>query len=244
MEKIEFYSFNIFNVREHTNGGELETVLGYLFAKEGIFEDVPLNKQKFFGFCKKISSLYNDVSYHNKTHAADLTQTFYNIVTDGELGMKTGMDKFELMCYLLSGCCHDVEHLGFNNLYMVETRHEIANRYNDVSVMENHHIATTFRVMNENDGEFDIFDQFDSDQYKLARMLMIGAILATDMSEHFAKFGQFKGKVLDPDFDPETADNKKMLCEFLFHLSDISNATKPYDICQKWTDLLFEEFFN
>ena len=79
-------------------------------------------------------------------------------MTDGELGMKTGMDKFELMCYLLSGSCHDVEHLGFNNLYMVETRHEIANRYNDVSVMENHHIATTFRVMNENDGEFDIFD--------------------------------------------------------------------------------------
>ena len=75
-------------------------------------------------------------------------------------------------------------------------------------------------------------------------MLMIGAILATDMSEHFAKFGQFKGKVLDLDFDPETADNKKMLCEFLFHVSDISNATKPYEICQKWTDLLFEEFFN
>lgn len=60
---------------------------------------------------------------------------------------------------------------------------------------------------------------------------MIGAILATDMSEHFAKFGQFKGKVLDQDFDPAEADNKKMICEMIFHLCDISNATKPFEIC-------------
>lgn len=74
--------------------------------------------------------------------------------------------------------------------------------------------------------------------------MMIGAILATDMSEHFSKFGQFKGKVLDPDFDAMTNENKKMVFEMVFHLCDISNATKPYDICQKWTDLLFIEFFN
>lgn len=73
---------------------------------------------------------------------------------------------------------------------------------------------------------------------------MIGAILATDMSEHFSKFGQFKGKVLDPDFDAMTNENKKMIFEMVFHLCDISNATKPYEICQKWTDLLFIEFFN
>jgi hypothetical protein len=73
---------------------------------------------------------------------------------------------------------------------------------------------------------------------------MIGAILATDMSEHFAKFGQFKGKVLDPDLAPKEVANKKLLCEMIFHLADISNATKPWEICKKWTDLLFVEFFN
>ena len=73
---------------------------------------------------------------------------------------------------------------------------------------------------------------------------MIGAILATDMSEHFSKFGMFKGKVLQQDFDPAVSDNKKLICEMIFHLSDISNATKPFEICQKWTDLLFIEFFN
>lgn len=76
------------------------------------------------------------------------------------------------------------------------------------------------------------------------RQIMIGAILATDMSEHFSKFGQFKGKVLDPDFDATTAVNKKMVYEMIFHLCDISNAAKPFELCQKWTDLLFIEFFH
>lgn len=101
---------------------------------------------------RKISGLYKDITYHNKTHGADLAQTFYHISTVGEMGDKTGMDKFELMTYVLSAACHDVEHPGFNNLYLVETRHDIAIRYNDNSVLENHHIATTFRTLNENNG--------------------------------------------------------------------------------------------
>lgn len=73
---------------------------------------------------------------------------------------------------------------------------------------------------------------------------MIGAILATDMSEHFSKFGEFKGKVLATDFDATAVQNKKLIHEMLFHLCDISNAAKPFEICQKWTDLLFVEFFH
>lgn len=72
LEKIEQYTFNIFNVQKHTNGKELEATVGYIFAKAGIFEDVPLNKFKFFQFIGKIASLYKDITYHNKTHAADL----------------------------------------------------------------------------------------------------------------------------------------------------------------------------
>lgn len=105
--------------------------MGYIFAKAGIFQEVPINKMKFFPFMSKIASLYKDITYHNKTHAADLVQTFYHVTTVGEMGVKTGMDKFELMTYLLSAACHDVEHPGYTNLYLVETRHNYANLYND-----------------------------------------------------------------------------------------------------------------
>ena len=35
-----------------------------------------------------------------------------------------------------------------------------------------------------------------------------------------------------------------MVLQTLFHLADISNPSKPWTLCQKWTDLLFIEFFN
>lgn len=148
------------------NGHELSTTVGYIMAKEGIFEEVNLNKLKFFPFINRISMLYKDITYHNRTHAADLAQTFYHVTTVGEMAQKTDMDKFELMAYVLAAACHDVEHPGFNNQYLIETRHAIANVYNDQSVLENHHIATTFRVLNEENSMYNIFDQFNREEYK------------------------------------------------------------------------------
>ena len=60
---------------------------------------------------------------------------------------------------------------------------------------------------------------------------MIGAILATDMSLHFNKLNEFKEKVLTDTFDPATETNKIFCCDFMFHLADISNPTKTFEIC-------------
>lgn len=71
------------------------------------------------------------------------------MTTVGHLAEKTDMDKFELMTFIVAAACHDVDHPGFNNVFLMETRHPIANFYNDQSVLENHHIATTFKVLSE-----------------------------------------------------------------------------------------------
>ena len=60
---------------------------------------------------------------------------------------------------------------------------------------------------------------------------MIGAILATDMSNHFNKLSVFKGKILSDDFDAKLEENKKICSEFIFHLADISNSTKSFELC-------------
>ena len=73
---------------------------------------------------------------------------------------------------------------------------------------------------------------------------MIGAILATDMAMHFSKMGILKGKLENEEFDPTTQEEKKFLCESIFHLCDISNVSKPWELCEQWTNLLFVEFFK
>jgi hypothetical protein len=68
---------------------------------------------------------------------------------------------------------------------------------------------------------------------------MIGAVLATDMALHFSKFGIFKGKIENDELDPTKFEEKKFICEEIFHLCDISNVSKPFLIAEKWTNLLF-----
>lgn len=146
------------------------------------------------------------------------------------------------MAYTLAGACHDFDHPGFSNLYLVETKDEIALRYNDQSVLENHHIASTFGILAERD--CDIFKSLSHAQFKRVRKTMVNAVLATDMASHFNKLGRFKSQVLSESFVATNEDNKTLCCEWLFHLADISNSSKPFEICERWTVLLFVEFFN
>lgn len=74
------------------------------------------------------------------------------------------------------------------------------------------------------------------------RTKMIGCILATDMAKHFADQGKFKSRIGAEDFDPTTTD-KDLTMHMVFHLADISNPAKKFDICLKWTELLYVEFF-
>lgn len=150
---------------------------------------------------------------------------------------KVKLDDIELMSLIVAGACHDHEHPGFNNLYLVENRDPIALRYNgkiseyfyinfiDQSVLENHHIASSFEVMQEEKNN--ILSGFSKDEFKKIRNIMIGCVLGTDMSKHFAELGKFKTRVQAEDFEP-TGQDKEMTLHMLFHLADISNQTKPF----------------
>ena len=73
---------------------------------------------------------------------------------------------------------------------------------------------------------------------------MINLVLGTDMSKHFSELGRFKARIGSPDFDMSQGADKDLTLVTMFHLADISNGTKNFDLCRKWTDLLFVEFFN
>ena len=100
------------------------------------------------------------------------------------------------MSLTIAAACHDVDHPGLNNLYLVESRHALSIRYNDLSVLENHHVATTFEIMTKEENKYNIFDKLDKDQFKKVRKIIIDSILATDMSNHFKKFEVLKTCVM------------------------------------------------
>jgi cAMP-specific phosphodiesterase 4 len=152
------------------------------------------------------------------------------------------MTDLEQCVLLISGFVHDTDHPGYNNQYMVATRDKIALRYNDKSVLENHHISVAFSTMLKS-SETRIFENFTNEEFKIMREYMIDLVLATDNIRHFSDLNYLKTRLACPDFDTSSKD-KKEITNYLIHLADISNPTKPWKLCYKWIDLLFVEFFH
>ena len=57
--------------------------------------------------------------------------------------------------------------------------------YNDMSVLEQHHCATTFRILTDQEGRCDILKNLAPEMRKECREIIISAILHTDMAKHF-----------------------------------------------------------
>ncbi|KAL3282956.1 hypothetical protein HHI36_006114 [Cryptolaemus montrouzieri] len=119
----------------------------------------------------------------------------YSISRKVDIPSKIG--DLELLILLTSCICHDLDHPGYNNIYQINAKTELAIRYNDISPLENHHCSVAFRIL-ENE-ECNIFKSFSSDEFKQIREGIIRCILATDMARHNEILTNFKEII--PVFD-------------------------------------------
>lgn len=115
--------------------------------------------------------------------------------------------------------------------------------YLDLTVLENHHIAATFNTM-ERSPECNFLAELTRVDMKRVRSLMIKCVLSTDMSKHSSDLSSFKSRTESAEFNSTAGADKDLALTMIFHISDISNATKPWDLCRHWTEILFTEFFN
>jgi len=134
------------------------------------------------------------------------------VCTTGGLKEKLDLDPTEMMSLIIAGACHDIGHPGFSNVYLIEKKDDISVRYNDISVLENFHVATTFEILKVD--KYNIYSALSKEEYKRVRKIMIGAILATDMALHFAKIGVLKSKLAqDSDDNVFSDEDRKFICE-------------------------------
>jgi 3',5'-cyclic-nucleotide phosphodiesterase len=68
---------------------------------------------------------------------------------------------------IIAGAIHDHQHQGYNNMFLINTKHELAVRYNDISVLESHHVASSYDIFNKK--EYNIFQEFSPEAYSQTR---------------------------------------------------------------------------
>ena len=235
---IESKDFDIFNFESKVGQENTLYMIGSYIYKKFDFSKI-IKQKKFANWAIKIAAGYSRLNpYHTDLHGADVTQTcFISLLQEGVKEIAK-VDNIDICSLILSCMCHDFKHFGLNNNFLKLTKHKLAIRYNDISILENMHISETFKLINSNP-DCNIFFDVDKTTYEKMRKKMIACVLSTDMFYHSNHTQFMKDLIAKKDIKQE--DNQQYM-NLLIHAADISNPTKPFNIYLKWAKLVLEEF--
>lgn len=107
------------------------------------------------------------------------------------------LSSLEMMALFTAAAMHDYDHPGRTNAFLVAIEDEKAILYNDRSVLENHHAAASWQLLNRPENNF--VEHLDTAEFKRFRYMIIEAILATDLKRHFEILMDFNGKARHAD---------------------------------------------
>ncbi|XP_006615276.2 high affinity cAMP-specific and IBMX-insensitive 3',5'-cyclic phosphodiesterase 8 isoform X5 [Apis dorsata] len=192
--------------------------------------------------------------YHNSTHAADVLQATAIFMQTERL--KQVLEPLDEVAALIAAAAHDIDHPGRSSQFLCNSDNKLAILYNDLTVLESHHAALTFKL-SLSDDNVNIFKNLERDTYKQLRQSVIDMILATEMTKHFehlAKFmNAFSTRIPEiyiegtQDIDVSTAilpENIILVKRMIIKCADVSNPTRPLKYCVEWARRIAEEYFS
>ncbi|EPZ34670.1 3'5'-cyclic nucleotide phosphodiesterase domain-containing protein [Rozella allomycis CSF55] len=211
-----------------------------LFQKYNLISTLKIETDLLKDFFLEVESQYDPtVPYHNCAHAADVCQFMNLLIQNSDIDFPYE----DITSMLIAALWHDMKHPGFNNNFLIQTSHDLAIQYNDISVLENMHSFLGFSILQNQ--KYNILKNLSKETNKSIRDQIISMVLATDMSFHFELIGKFKNKIAsETSFDIGKLSDKKLLMEMMMKAADISNASRPFEVAMGWTFQIMEEFFR
>lgn len=123
-----------------------------MFNKLNLVETFSLNQEKLKLFLDEVSQNYNQVPYHNFTHAFNIAHKCYSYLT--QTSLPNYLEEIDKLTMILAAIGHDVKHPGVANPYLIKSNSPIALTVNDASVLENYHCYTFLNLMQRSEFEF------------------------------------------------------------------------------------------
>ncbi|OQS06861.1 3'5'-cyclic nucleotide phosphodiesterase [Thraustotheca clavata] len=252
--KVPRWDLNVFTT-------ELDTLL--LYTQNILLDPVMaipnVDASIVTNFIQVVQDHYHPNPFHNFIHGFDVLHTAYCILKDtSAITVLQPADRFGC---LIAALCHDIDHPGHSNVFEVNSKSPLALLHNDDAVLERHHAATTFRLL-QND-QVNILKGLSPDEYRYARKVIVRAIIGTDMALHFEHIEAMEKRWMpyarpkDPlvcsleDHPPvgsalacfaKSAEDRIFFVQSIVHASDLGAQVFPTPIALKWSNMIAKEF--
>uniref|UniRef100_A0A673N3X3 Phosphodiesterase n=1 Tax=Sinocyclocheilus rhinocerous TaxID=307959 RepID=A0A673N3X3_9TELE len=247
LEDINRWGIDIFKIAEYSGNRPLTVIMYTIFQERDLLKTFKIPSDTFLTFLMTLEDHYHvDMAYHNNIHAADVVQSTHVLLSTPAL--EDVFTDLEIMAALFASAIHDVDHPGLSNQFLINTNSELALMYNDASVLENHHLAVGFKLLQEEN--CDIFCNLSKKQRQSLRQMTIDMVLATDMSKHMNFLADLKTMVETKKVTSlgvlllDNYSDRIQVLQNMVHCADLSNPTKPLELYRQWTDRIMVELFR
>ncbi|CAK9296753.1 unnamed protein product [Gordionus sp. m RMFG-2023] len=187
--KDNLWDFPIFQLERLSHKKPLYYLAIRIFERFGLDSYLKCSNEVLHAWLQMIESYYKQSnSYHNSTHAADVLQGTAYFLQNPLI--KEVLEEHEVMGALIAAVIHDLDHPGRNSAFLCNSHSELSILYNDMSVLESHHVALAFKLTLAND-QCNIFKNLNNDEFKAIRTVIIDMVLATEMAKHFEILSKF-----------------------------------------------------
>eukprot|EP01105_Mastigella_eilhardi_P008709 TRINITY_DN20_c0_g1_i6.p1 TRINITY_DN20_c0_g1~~TRINITY_DN20_c0_g1_i6.p1 ORF type:complete len:1207 (-),score=287.39 TRINITY_DN20_c0_g1_i6:1408-5028(-) len=291
------WDFDVFQVPEVSGHGVIANVVWAALRDAGLFSSFSLDESKLLRFLSSLDSAYcgrigagtgsgvggeedaaeetpsaegeDDNPYHNRTHAADVTQAMHFLLGEvlaSSARMRKVITPLDRLACVLACAMHDFKHPGRNNMFLRSAFHPTHVMFLE-SALERFHAANGCRLLFSTQDCEALHALTRAEQIEL-HATVYKLVLATDMAKHVEYLDAFKawsavqqrgraaaaaaaaaGVAADAqwggDSDPvaEVDDKSKLLVlQVLIKAADLSNAFRGWRVCREWTMRVAREF--
>ncbi|XP_044731817.1 probable 3',5'-cyclic phosphodiesterase pde-5 [Chrysoperla carnea] len=228
---VDDYYFNPFDIDDYAKAKHA------IFMFTDLFGLQRFEKSNLIRFVLTVRKNYRRVPYHNWTHGFSVANCMYSIIKHSRNSFRPN----EALALFIGGLCHDLDHRGKNNKFMLDTESPLAAIYS-TSTMEHHHFNQTVTILQQ-EGH-NIFSKLSSVEYKQVLGLVKHCILATDLALFFPNRAKLLQLVSERKFSWSNIEHRTLLLAISMTSSDLSASAKPWDIQVQTVKVIFEEFYQ
>ncbi|KAL3277038.1 hypothetical protein HHI36_012400 [Cryptolaemus montrouzieri] len=179
--------------------------------------------------------LYRNNPYHNFEHAFNFLHCMYGILKRNSM-IFTPLETKALM---IASICHDIDHGGLTNTFLMTTNDVIYQLYPESS-WENYHYLVTAHLLEL----IQIYKIVSRRDYKQFLNEIKYAILATDLHLYFKNRLKLLPIINEDTFEISNSDHRCLLKTMMMTVCDLSGQCMPYTTARKITDNVYREFYS